>query len=169
MYSWFAELVTYSDVIMSAMAYQITGVLIVYSTVCSDQRKHQSSASLAFVRGIQRSPVNSLHKGPVTRKMFPFDGVIMCSWYDPVSSSWLRCCPRTEQASHEQPPCWPFRVAWILLCNMHIQVLPQTVRDRRRGVSNLFRVSLTDFSDHDDNSIRLLHSPSMVAFGRTVG
>ena len=58
---------------------QITGVSIVYSTVCSgaDQRKHQSSASLAFVRGIHRRPVNSSHKGPVTRKMFPFDDVIM--------------------------------------------------------------------------------------------
>ena len=39
--------------------------------------KHQSSASLAFVRGIHRWPVNSPHKGPVTRKMFPFDDVIM--------------------------------------------------------------------------------------------
>ena len=40
-------------------------------------KKHQSSASLSFVRGIHRSPVNSPHKGPVTRKMFPFDDVIM--------------------------------------------------------------------------------------------
>ena len=44
-----------------------------------DQRKHQSSTSLAFVRGINRSPVNSLHKKPVTRKMFPFDDIIMVS------------------------------------------------------------------------------------------
>ena len=43
----------------------------------ADQRKHQSSASLAFVWGIHRGPVNSPHKGPVTRKMFPFDDVIM--------------------------------------------------------------------------------------------
>ena len=56
--------------IISAMASQITGVSIVYSTVCSgaEQRKHQSSASLAFVRGIHRSPMNSPHKGPVTRE-----------------------------------------------------------------------------------------------------
>ena len=69
----------YSDVIMSAMAPQITGVSIVYSTVysCTDQRNHQSSASLVFVRGIYRWPVNSLHKGPVIRKKFPFDDVIM--------------------------------------------------------------------------------------------
>ena len=64
---------------MSAMSSQITSFTIVYSTVYSgaDQRKHQSSASLAFVRGIHRWPVNSPHKGPVTRKMFPFDDVIM--------------------------------------------------------------------------------------------
>ena len=64
---------------MSTMAAQITRLTIAYSTVYSgaDQRKHQSSASLAFVGGIRRWPVNSPHKGPVTRKMFPFDGVIM--------------------------------------------------------------------------------------------
>ena len=43
----------------------------------ADQRKHQSSTSLAFVRGIHRQPVNSPHKWPVTRKMFPLDDVIM--------------------------------------------------------------------------------------------
>ena len=66
-------------VIMSAMASQITSLTIVYSIVYSgtDQRKHQSTASLAFVRGIHRWPVNSSHKRPVTRKMFPFDDVIM--------------------------------------------------------------------------------------------
>ena len=63
----------YCDVIMGAVASQITSITIVYSTVYSDadQRKHQSSASLAFV-----PPVNSPHKWPVMRKMFPFDDVI---------------------------------------------------------------------------------------------
>ena len=66
---------------MGAIASQITSLTIVYSTVYSDadQRKHQSSASLAFVRGIHRRPVNFPHKWPVTRKMFPFDDVIMYS------------------------------------------------------------------------------------------
>ena len=70
----------YNDVIMSAMASQITSLRIVYSLVYSgaNQSKHQSSASLAFMRGIHRWPVNSPHKGPVTRKMFQFDDVIMC-------------------------------------------------------------------------------------------
>ena len=69
----------YNDVIMSTMASQITSVPIVYSTVCwgADQRKYQSSASLAFVWGIHRLSVNSPHKGPVMRKMFPFDYVVM--------------------------------------------------------------------------------------------
>ena len=69
----------FSDVIMSTIASQITSLTIVYSNVYSgaDQRKHQSSASLAFVRGIHWWPVNSPHKGPVTRRMFPFDNVIM--------------------------------------------------------------------------------------------
>ena len=57
------------------MASQIPGYLI----VCwgAEQRTHQSSASLASVRGIHRWPMNSPHKGPVTRKMFPFEDVIM--------------------------------------------------------------------------------------------
>ena len=64
---------------MGAMASQITSLTIVYSTVYlgTDERKHRSFASLAFVRRISRWPVNSPHTGPVTRKMFPFDDVIM--------------------------------------------------------------------------------------------
>ena len=71
----------YNDVIMGTMASQITSLAIVCSTGYSgtDQRKHQSSASLAFVRGIHRGPVNSPHRRPVMRKMFPFDDVIMCN------------------------------------------------------------------------------------------
>ena len=69
----------YGDIIMGAIASQITNLSIVYSTVYADanQRKHQSFAPLAFVRGIHRGPVNSPHKWPVTRKMFPFDDVII--------------------------------------------------------------------------------------------
>ena len=78
---WLSKALThqFSDVIMSAMASQITNLTIVYLTIysCADQMKHQSSASLAFVRGIHQWPVNSPHKGPVTLEMFPFDDVIM--------------------------------------------------------------------------------------------
>ena len=64
---------------MNAMGSQITSLTIVYLIFYSgaNQRKYQSSAQLAFVRGIHRGSVNSLYKGPVTRKMFSFDDVIM--------------------------------------------------------------------------------------------
>ena len=66
---------------MGAMVSLITSLTSVYSTVHpdADQRKHQSSASLAFLWGIHRRPVNSPHKWPVNRKMFPFDDVTMTS------------------------------------------------------------------------------------------
>ena len=78
------------NVIMSALESQITSLMVVCSTVYSgtDERKHQSSASLAFVRGIHRWPVNSPHKGPVTRKIFPFDDVIV------MFSKWILCKSR---------------------------------------------------------------------------
>ena len=86
-YTWLRfKLSHYSVVIMGTMASQITSLTIVYSTVYSgaDQRKHQSSASLAFVRGIHRWPLNSPHNGPVTRKMFPFDDVIIAWLPEPT-------------------------------------------------------------------------------------
>ena len=110
-----------SDVIMSAMASQITGVSVVYSTVCSgaDHRKHQSSTSRAFVKGIRRWPVDSPHKGPVTRKCFDlitsscgvthytaftYNGLSRHYWQktciawpvynSPESKGWAACCCR---------------------------------------------------------------------------
>ena len=64
---------------MSTVASQITSLTIAYSIVylIANQRKHQSFALLAFVRGIHQRPVDSPHKGSVTLKMFPFDDVIM--------------------------------------------------------------------------------------------
>ena len=83
----------YGDVIMGAIATHITSPTVVYSSDYSDadQRKHQGSASLAFVRGIHRGPVNSPHKWSVTRKMFPFDDVIMRMW----NFIYLFCCEKT--------------------------------------------------------------------------
>ena len=73
----------YNDIIMGTMVSQITSLAIVYSTVYSgtDERKHQSSASRAFVGVIHQWPVNSPHKGRVTWKMLPFDVVIMWCEY----------------------------------------------------------------------------------------
>ena len=84
----------YNDVIMSTIASQITSLTIVYLTVYSgaDQRKKKRFASLAFVRGIHRWPVNSPRSGPVTRKKLPFDDVIMI---------FLRC-----RYTARNRPCW---------------------------------------------------------------
>ena len=55
---------------MSTMSSQITSLTIIYSTVYSDGDQRKYPASLAFVWGIHRWPVNSPHKWPVTRKYF---------------------------------------------------------------------------------------------------
>ena len=101
----------YNGVIMGAMASQINSFTIVYSVVYSGaaQRKHQSSTSLAFVRGIHRWPVNSPHKVSVTRIMFPFDDVIM---------RWLFQTPPTHPILHhqtttERQACERIFVEWI--------------------------------------------------------
>ena len=91
----------YNDVIIGAMASQITSLTIVYSTIYSDtdQRKHQSSASLAFVWVIHRGPVNSSHKWPVTRKMSPLDDVII--WNRPVPDLQMGCSDLTKMRGYQ--------------------------------------------------------------------
>ena len=70
----------YNDVIMSAMVSQITSLTSVYSTVYSRYRSKKTKLRVTgLCDGNSRWPVNSPHKGPVTRKMFPFDDVIMNS------------------------------------------------------------------------------------------
>ena len=101
--------VHYSDVIMSMMASQITSVSMVCSTVCSgeDQRKHKSSASLAFAMGIHQWSVNSPHKGPVTRKMF--------LWRH--HGSW---CQQSQCLIYSLWPFGSIRFAWMFwkLCQL---------------------------------------------------
>ena len=74
----------YHDVIMSTMASEITSLTLVYSTVYSRRRSKKTSKLRVTGLCVGNSPVtvNSSHKGPVTRKMFPFDDVIMtcCSF-----------------------------------------------------------------------------------------
>ena len=112
----------YSDVIMSRMASQITSLTIVYSTI--DQRKHQRPASLAFVRGIHRWPVNSPHKGPVTGKMFPFDDVIM--WFDFVPhrytllAAWISPQYWFLRNRFKIDLCSWARIEWLALLIFHI-------------------------------------------------
>ena len=80
----------YNHVIMSAMASQITSITIVYSTVYS-MRKSKEISKPRVTGLCDRWLVNSPHKGPITRKMFPFDDVIM--WQDsvPVISTMTYC------------------------------------------------------------------------------
>ena len=92
---------------MSVMGSRITSLTIIYSIVYSgaDQRKHQSSASLAFVRGIHQWPVNAPHKGPVTWKMFSFDDVIIFMWHKLASQGqcdlfWTFTIWRKQSHSH---------------------------------------------------------------------
>ena len=76
---WYIQMSEFRVKMMGTMASQISSLTIVYSTLNSgaDERKYQSSTSLAFVRGIHWWQVNSPHKWPVTWKVFPFDDIIM--------------------------------------------------------------------------------------------
>ena len=98
-------LLHYCDVLMGAMASQITSLTIVYSTVHSgaDQRKHQSSVSLAFVPGIHRWPVNSPHKWPVTRKMFHLmtSSCLLSRRYRGIYSTHISYVIQKPKRSHE--------------------------------------------------------------------
>ena len=117
---------------MGAMASQITSLTMVYSTVYSgaDQRKHQSSASLAFVQGIHRWP----HSWPVTRKVLPFDDVIMVY---PQSTRllcilWGRHVPTITPAASEikgdgwwtvvPNRCAPLQSAWYCYCHAFLEI-----------------------------------------------
>ena len=98
----------YCDVMMGTIASQVTSPAIVYLIFHSgaDQRKHQSSASLAFVLGIRRGPMNSPHKWPVTWKMVQLDDVIMqFSWLQ-----WCRCDAR-----------WWHKSSIDVLCRMELR------------------------------------------------
>ena len=98
------------------MASQIISLTIVYSTVYSgaDQRKYQSSVSLAFVWGIHWWPVNSPHKGPVTRKTFPVDDVIM----NDLNECTKNCYNEQNQTKHN-------KIVWLLYTK--IQYIPEII------------------------------------------
>ena len=117
----------YADVMMTTIAPQITSLTIVYSTIYSgaDQSEHQSSASLAFVWGIHRGPVNSPHKWPVTRKIFPFDDVIMhgtwwCHQMETFSTLQALCVgnsPVTSEFPSQRPVTRSFDIFFDLCLN----------------------------------------------------
>ena len=127
---------------MCAMTSQITCVTIVYSTVCSgtDQRKHQNSAALAFVRGIHRWPVNSPHKGPVTRKMIPFDDVIM-SLFHMIMDLVLWTTVTWTNHSSLTMPCAPMVFArgkfrWGFLIHLELKCVSDSLHSESASTSS---------------------------------
>ena len=131
-----------NDVIMSVMASEIAGPTIVYSTVYSgtDDRKHQSSASLAFVRWIHRWPVNSPHKRPVTRKKFPLNDVIMQNHSAHMCYSHTACYGRRYvRIKHQQRDT----VAWVLLININDTLNGNQWHDTPSIVLELHRYMMT--------------------------
>ena len=104
-----------SDVIIDAMASHITGVSIVYSSICSGGDKKQSKLHVTGLwRGIHRWPVDSPHKGPVTRKTSPFNGVIM-DWS--VSENYRKRSRFCFMISHKNSQCPPRQITFMLTRN----------------------------------------------------
>ena len=122
----------HSDVIMSAMVSQITGISTACLTGCSsvDQRKHQSSAPLAFLKGIHWRRVDSPHKGPVTQKMFTFDDVIMSTppcevtiYRNRPSRLWGLCYTFNQQ------PDWLMQLLNVAITTSSIECRPVVAWD----------------------------------------
>ena len=135
---------------MSAMASSITSLTIVYWIVYpgGDQRKHESSASLAFVRG---RPVNSPHKGPVTQKMLPFDDVIMTTAAEALVHT-VRvhiCCPLSliTKSGH-----------WCIPGRLSAQYIPRMLAFRALSWSLYLQRSSTSLAEGQYLILRICHS-----------
>ena len=112
-------------------------LIILYSNVYSgaDQRKHQNSASLAFVRGIHRWPMNSPHKWPVTRKMFPFDDIIMMFVSCDIEINFVQVGTSRMKTTRKSAPEWPSIFIQDNPCVSLFIVPPQLFRTRTRYFS----------------------------------
>ena len=128
---------------MSAMASQITSISIVCSIVGSglDQRKHQSSPSLAFVWGIHWWPLNSPHKRPVTRKMLPFDvwdtsHNLIFRWVTPKPSP-------IHTISHSHNAVMLETHVVVFLSWFHDRELCVNISSKAQGVDSILRWDLT--------------------------
>ena len=125
----------YIDVIMTTIASQITSLTVVYSTVYSDadQRKHQSSASLAFVWGIHRDRWIPRTKGQLRGKCFH----LMTSSWIPVDMSWgTRTEPKSQHRA-QSARCWDCGPVLVQDCVKHRavnrRVLPHRRHIRQKG------------------------------------
>ena len=147
---------------MSATTSQITSLTIVYSPVYSgtDQRKHQSSASLAFVQVIHRGPVNSLHKGSVTREMFPFDDVIILYEYLHTLRIFLSRISLLMNTGWTHSTDWTFWIPIVVLWDF------MRLRGQVSGVWWIIRyveVRLYWQNEHDINNCQ--HTQHVIYFG----
>ena len=110
----------------------------------TDQRKHQSSTSLAFVRGSHRWPVDSPHKWPVTRKMFPFDDVIMCKLYAALTH-WGRVTYICVD-NHGHNFFWYLRVVCSVLKHLADPMMDFYWFDPREQIPMKFELNYTNFN-----------------------
>ena len=107
------KMIHYSDVIIRAMASRLLTQPFVQAQI---NENILSTISLAFVRGIHRWPVNSPHKGPITRKMFPFSDVTIITHQEPVPYIGNLNQFITWHAGHLTPNvCWTtiFITFWV--------------------------------------------------------
>ena len=108
----------YSDDIMGMIASQITSLTIVYSTIYSDadQRKHQSSASLAFVWGIHRGQMASNAEN--ISIWWRHHGTKPSKWYVPWSHHWfseqvVSVVSLSHWVWHEMEALWKIKILFI--------------------------------------------------------
>ena len=138
--------VHYNDVIMSSMASQISGVLIGCLNACSvaDQRKHQSSMSLAFVRGIHRWPVNSPHKGPVTQKRWRHHGMKIIWWNGPQDI-------KTTKSEENRPT-----VPWKGRNESPLIDIPSSIKAIQKSVIDIMDIHNSNMDVY--NSVMYIHN-----------
>ena len=144
---------------MGSIASQITSLTIVYLSIYSgaDQRKYQTSASLAFVRRIHRRPVNSPDKGPVTRKMFPF------WWRHDEHGSWHWRCDALmhDQLTHTHiSHMRPFDIIRILrVDDLQTEPTVKIIRLRKKAVfvdAYHCEIALVLFGEKQHNGVYLM-------------
>ena len=131
----------YSDVIMGAMACQITVVPIVYSTVCSDTDKKNPSKLrvTGLVRGIHRWPVNSPHKRPVTRKMLMRSSYSYHRYPPGVMYNVTRHALQPKKCIIEwivyvKPGCILYRWAVCISSNLQLKLLKSIIMRTKSGM-----------------------------------
>ena len=120
----------------------------------SRAKKRQSSASLAFVRGIHRWPVNSPHKLSLTRKMLSFDDVIMkmppekcrpfCSYFGVLMMLILTFC-KLAPCPHE-----PGHTSTLVGLDTRAAVLTGRVTDGCKTRQTTASISATGYVAHNE-------------------